>query len=724
VQHRRIIKRGPVVFAAQEDGSLDPSSPSTQGLFFADTRYLSTFRMLLNGLQPILMGSSEEILFESSFIFTNPQLSGVPERALGILQRNTIEADAVDIVLTTVNWSLAPVEFEVSIDVDCDFFDSFEARGVKRLKRGDLKRPRFEDDCVRLEYIGLDGVVRTTTIAVTPKMNRFADGRMYFDISLKAGKRTSLQLNIKLAQHAAAGSSTARGPLVSSSPKPPWFDSCTTLVTSNASVNAVIRRSIDDLEVLMTEFPDDWVPAAGLPRFAVPFGRDSLITGLQTLMWNPRIARGVLRFLAKRQGVTESEFNYEQPGKIMHELHTGELAHLKAVPFGLFYGSVDSTVLFLVLGGEYIRWTDDLDLYHELKDNFDRAWEWVDKYGDIDGSGYVQYKAHTPPRVSTAALTVGLFNQGWKDSATAVVYANGKMCTDHPVSLAEVQGDLYRALHLWAGIYVAMPPSLGTAERGRRLFQRAHRLKEQFNHEFWMPEKGYYAMALDGHHRQVDSITSNPAQCLWARLIDADKVELMVKTLMSQPMFTSWGVRTMANTEAAYNPFSYHDGSIWPFENSIIASGLKKYGLVIETQQVFDALMDASLYFEYRRWPEVYAGIDRSVGGVIARQPDASRPQAWSAGAVFLFMQTVLGIATQPFSRRVDITPALPSSIDEITVDNIAIAGGRLGLRLVRQNNAVLMEVRDNPNDLDITIHPATPDHAHLHGERMPAVSG
>jgi glycogen debranching enzyme len=473
----------------------------------------------------------------------------------------------------------------------------------------------------------------------------------------------------------------------------------------------------------MTEFPDDWVPAAGLPRFAVPFGRDSLITGLQTLMWNPHIARSVLRFLARRQGQTDSDFNYEQPGKIMHELHTGELARLKAVPFGQFYGSVDSTVLFLVLGGEYIRWTDDLGLYHELKENFERAWEWIDKYGDIDGSGYVQYKAHTPPRVSTAALTVGLFNQGWKDSSTAVMYSNGTMCTDHPVALAEVQGDLYRALRLWAHIYQAMPASLGLEARGRKLEKRAAQLKAQFNHEFWMPEKGYFAMALDGHHRQVDSITSNPAECLWARLIDDDKVEPMCKTLMSESMFTTWGIRTMANKEAAYNPFSYHDGSIWPFENSIIASGLKKYGLVLETQRVFDALMDASLYFEYRRWPEVYAGIDKTVGGVIARQPDASRPQAWSAGAIFLFMQTVLGISTNAFSRRIDVTPALPDSIDEITVDNIAIAGGRLGLRLVRQGNAVLMEVRDNPNDLDITIHPATRDHTHVTGENMPAVS-
>jgi glycogen debranching enzyme len=723
VQHRRIIKRGPVVLASQEDGCLDPASPSTQGLFFADTRYLSSFRVLLNGLQPILMGSSEEILFQSSFIFTNPQLSGVAARGLGILQRNTIEGDEVNIEITLVNWSLKPAELEVSIEVDSDFFDSFEARGVKRLKRGEIKTPRAEDNCVRLEYIGLDNVVRMTTIAVSPKMNRFNDGRMYFTVALENGQTEVIQLNVKMSQRASGNAKLGRGPRVTRAPKPPWFDDSSIIETSNASVDAVIRRSIDDLQVLMTEFPDDWIPAAGLPRFAVPFGRDSLITGLQTLMWNPHISRGVLRFLAKRQGAIENEFNYEQPGKIMHELHTGELARLKAVPFGLFYGSVDSTVLFLVLGAEYLRWTNDLDLYHELKNNFERAWEWVDRYGDIDGSGYVQYRAHTPPKVSTAALTVGLFNQGWKDSATAVVYSDGTMVTDHPVALAEVQGDLFRALHLWADIYESMPASYGMAERGRSLFERAHQLKEQFNHEFWMPEKGYFAMALDGHHRQVDSITSNPAECLWARLIDDDKVESLAKMLMSEAMFTSWGIRTMASTEEAYNPFSYHDGSIWPFENSLIASGLKKYGLVLETQQVFDALLDASLYFEYRRWPEVYAGIGQSVGGVIAQQPDASRPQAWSAGAIFLFLQTILGISTHPFSSRVDITPVLPASVNEIVVENIAIAGGRLGLRLVREGNAVLMEVRDNPDDLDITIHPATRNHAHLRGDHQPAVS-
>ncbi len=701
---------------------MDPSSPSSQGLFLADTRFLSRFQIQINDLDPLLVGSSEEILFESSYLHTNPDLTDIPSHALGILQHNKIAEGAVKIVVTLANWSLQPVEFNVSIEVDCDFFDSFEARGVKRLKRGQIMSPQVTDTSVHLEYIGLDKVKRTTEIGVEPAMERFGDKRMYFPMKLGLNERKTITLSIRMLEEAPEGVSLQPEPRIARVPKPDWFDKATRITTSNSLVNAILRRSIEDLEVLLVEFPDAWVPAAGLPRFSVPFGRDCLITGLETLVWNPQLSRNVLRFLAHRQGKENNPWNYEQPGKIMHEMHTGELARLKEVPFGLFYGSVDATPLFLVLGAEYLRWTGDLELYRELVPHFQAAWEWIDKYGDIDGSGYVQYQAHTPPAVSSAALTVGLFNQGWKDSARAVMYANGQMVKDHPIALAEVQGELYRALQMWGDLFASMPASEGMASEAPKFHERARRLKERFNKEFWMPGKQYYAMALDGNHHWVDSITSNPAECLWSRLIDDDRAELVVHHIMSQAMFTSWGIRTMANTEPAYNPFSYHDGSVWPFENAIIAAGLKKYRFAAETQRVFEAMVDASLYFEYRRWPEVYCGVSKNVGGVLAQQPNASRPQAWSAGAALLFIQTVLGIATLPFSRHVDLTPALPHFLDEVVAEDLRIFDTVLSLRLVREGNAVLLEIKDNPGDLDIVIHPATSNH-HDAGPGSPATS-
>ncbi len=723
MDHRRIIKRGPIVLATHEDGSMDPASAKSQGLFLADTRYLSLFKIHLNGLDPILMGSSEEILFQASFIFTNPELPGVPERGLGMLQHNSIEPEAVCIRLTIANWALKDVELDLSMDFDSDFYDSFEARGVKRLKRGEIKPATQTPDSLELTYLGLDNVTRRTRISVSPTIDHFSEHSMVFHVKLANGERKTFDFSISMIEEAPEGISLQPEPELTPAPKPPWFDDCSRITTSNAQVDAVILRSLDDLQVLMTEFDDGWVPAAGLPRFSVPFGRDSIITGLETLVWNPNLARSVLRFLAHRQGKEENPWNYEQPGKIMHEMHTGELARLKEVPFGLFYGSVDSTVLFLVLGAEYVRWTSDLDLWHELKPNFMAAWDWVNSYGNIDGSGYVQYQAHTPPKASSAALTVGLFNQGWKDSSTSVMYADGSMVTDHPISLAEVQGGLYRALHFWGGNYRDMPASEGMHDEGLKLLERAEKLKADFNREFWMEEKGYYAMALDGHHRHVDSITSNPLECLWARLIDEEHVDALVKAGLGPTMMTSWGIRTMADTEKAYNPFSYHDGSIWPFENALIASGLKKYGLVVETQQVFDAMLDASLYFEYRRWPEVYAGVGKDIGGVLARQQDASRPQAWSAGAIFMLIQAIFGAATNPFSGRVDITPVLPNSLNEIVIENMAIAGGRLSLRLVREGTRVLMEVIENEDDLDIMIHPACRSHHDVITSGGPAVS-
>jgi glycogen debranching enzyme len=703
---------------------MDPSSSSSQGLFLADTRYLSKFQVCIGGTHPVLLGSSEEILFQASYLHTNAELDDIPARAIGLLQRNSIGEGAVQIELAVVNWSLKRAEFTIDVELSSDFFDSFEARGVKRLKRGETKPVKATPSGVELQYVGLDQVTRRTKVDVTPDMQSFEQDRMRFDVKLDAGDRTAITLEIFLVEEAPEGVSLQPQPHVARTPKPAWFDDATIVTTSNATINAIIARSIDDLEVLLTEFEDAWVPAAGLPRFAVPFGRDSLITGLETLMWNPELSRNVLRFLAKRQGTKDNPWNYEQPGKIMHEMHTGELARLKEVPFGLFYGSVDSTVLFLVLAGEYIRWTGDLAFYRELKPNLEAAWAWIDRYGDIDGSGYVQYQAHTPPKASSAALTVGLFNQGWKDSSTAVSYSDGTMVTDHPVSLAEVQGDLYRALHLWTGLYEAMPESEGMREEGRRIGARASHLKVKFNQDFWMPEKNYYAMALDGHHRQVDSITSNPAECLWARLVDDEHAGPLINTLMSDRLFTTWGIRTMANTERAYNPFSYHNGSIWPFENALIASGLKKYGYVGETQAVLDAMIDASLSFEYRRWPEVYAGVSREVGGVLARQPDASRPQAWSAGAIFSLLQTILGVAQAPFSKRVDITPALPACMNAIIVTNLCMGGCRLSLRLVRDGTSVLMDIVDNPDELDIVIHPAGRNHHGEQSDNMPATSG
>jgi glycogen debranching enzyme len=723
MQHRRIIKQGPVVLATREDGSMDPTLATTQGLFLADTRYLSTFQMCLNDLPPILLGSSEEILFEASYLLTNPDLSGVAARAIGFLWHNRVKEDAVQIQIHIADWADRGAQFELSLSVGSDFFDSFEARGVRRLRRGQVFPPKVDGARVELRYEGLDQVTRTTQITAKPPFKSFDGNTMRFAVDLSAGEQTSVELEIKMMEEAAEGVSLDPEPGFLSKPKPAWFDASSGLSTSNTLVDVILRRSIDDMEVLLTEYLGYTVPVAGLPRFAVPFGRDAIITALQTLVWNPAIARNVLYFLAKTQGKEENPWNYEQPGKIMHEMHTGELARLKEIPFGLFYGSVDSTPLFLVLGAEYIRWTGDTELYKDLERHFQAAWDWIDKYGDIDGSGYVQYKAHTPPKMRSAALTVGLFNQGWKDSANSVVYSNGEIVTDHPVTLPEVQGDLYRALSMWSEVYDVMPGDSSFPDRARKLSDRAARLKEQFNREFWMPEKNFYAAALDGHHRQVDSITSNPGECLWSRLIDDEHAEAVSERLLSDTMFTSWGIRTMANTEKAYNPFSYHNGSVWPFENALIASGFKKYGLVVQTQQVFDAMVDASLYFEYRRWPEVYCGVSKRVGGVLAQQPDACRPQAWSSGAIFFLLQTLLGIAPRAFSTRVDITPALPRSVDEIVADDISILGGTLGLRIVREGNAVLLEIKNNPNDLDIVVHPAAHNHTHMEGPDKPAVS-
>jgi glycogen debranching enzyme len=731
VQHRRIIKKGPIVLATAEDGSMDPTSPATHGIFVADTRFLSRFQVRLDNCEPLLLGSTEEELFHLSYLFTNPALDGIPPNSIGLLQRNSLEETdrgIADVIMTigVSNWSGHSIKVEVSAEIEADFFDSFEARGVKRNKRGKILPPKLRGREIRLGYVGLDDVTDTTIIKSSWPIDRFENSRIFMPLALEAGARQELTLRFAMTSDAKSMHEE-----ITPRTRPTWFDAATKFGVSDAVTRQILDRSCKDLEALMSKFPPPenhtwdadgtWVPVAGLPRFAVPFGRDSIFTGLETLSWNPLIARDTLAFLAERQGKEDNPWNYEQPGKIMHEVHTGELARLRAVPFGLFYGSVDSTPLFLILAAEYIRWTQDLEFYRWLRPYLDAAWDWINTSANIDGSGYIQYQAHTPPVASSGALTVGLFNQGWKDSSIAVVYSNGEIVRDHPIALAEVQGYLYRALQLWADLYRRMPQTEPDSARATQFAQRAADLKAKFNREFWMADKSFYAMALDGHHRPVDVITSNPGHCLWARLIDEEHAEAVADALTKPDMCSSWGIRTMSIAEVAFNAFSYHDGSIWPFENALIAAGLKKYGFVRAAQQVYTALLDASAYFEYQRWPEVYCGVTRDTAGVLARQPDACRPQAWSAGAIFLLIQTWLGIAPRPFSRHVDITPVLPAGLLELDVDDLAICGSVLGIRLVRENGSLLVEIKDNPGNLDIMIHPASRSERHLRGEDMPA---
>src|SRR5579884_2150515 len=305
MQHRRIVKKGPIVIATQEDGSLNPSSPSAQGLFLGDTRYLSRFKVLLNGLPPVLLGSSEEILFESNYLHTNSVMGDVPANGIGVLQRNRILDDKVEICITVANWALEDISAEVGIEVDSDFFDSFEARGMKRLKRGTIGEPVVEADSICLQYKGLDDVVRSTHIASDPPMDRYTNNTMYFPVKLKDGERTTITLTITLGEDVPKDDPyqlASAEPLITGAVKPGWFDCSARANASNSLIDSIIKRSIDDLEVLMIEFPDTWVPAAGLPRFSVPFGRDCLYTGIETLMWNPSLSRDVLRFLARRQG--------------------------------------------------------------------------------------------------------------------------------------------------------------------------------------------------------------------------------------------------------------------------------------------------------------------------------------------------------------------------------------------------------------------------------------
>jgi glycogen debranching enzyme len=374
LEHRRIIKQGAVVVATQEDGSIEPTGIFTQGLFVGDTRFLSRFRIYLDGLAPSLMGSGEEKFYQAGYLHTNPALPHVAARSFGLVQRTAIENGTVTITLAVRNMTVNPIDFELSLDIDADFLDSFETRGVTREKRGETFAVETTSTSLRFQYHGLDNAMRTTQVDVEPPMDRWEKGRLVFPIALEPNERHIMTLTVTCRTEVLEGSEPVYRPESSGARQPEWFESATRIAVSNPIVDQIVTRSIVDLRILLMEFPDLWVPAAGLPRFPVPFGRDSAFAGIMALSWNPQIAHDVLSFLARLQGTEENSYTYEQPGKILHELHImGELARLKEIPFGLFYGSVDSTPLFLLLAAEYMSWTGDLALYRQIKPNLDAA---------------------------------------------------------------------------------------------------------------------------------------------------------------------------------------------------------------------------------------------------------------------------------------------------------------------------------------------------------------
>jgi glycogen debranching enzyme len=684
---RRALKHGDTFVVTDSFGDIGATAGGTDGLYHADTRFLSHLELTLNAQQPLLLGSN--VRDDNTMLavdLTNPDYYDGTIIAL--------QKDIVHIARTMFLWQgtayqrLAvrnhgdrSLDLQIALHFDSDFADLFEVRGLRRPRRGTASRSVIAPDQALLSYLGLDGVTRRTLLTFDPAPNELAATKASYRLTLAPGESKPIFLAVNCnAVRAQRPVPFLRGLLAAHRELRAGTRSIATVETSNELFNEILCRSAADLAMLVTDTPQGGYPYAGIPWYSTTFGRDGLITALQMLWCNPGMARGVLRRLAAFQAKSADALSDAEPGKILHEMRSGEMAALGEVPFGLYYGSVDSTPLFVLLAGLYVERTNDEETLRELWPAIAAALAWIDGPGDIDKDGFVEYFRQTEK---------GLANQGWKDSHDAIFHADGHMAAG-PIALAEVQGYVFAAKRLAA----RCAQRLGHTEHARRLEVEAARLAERFEAAFWCPEIETYALALDGEKQPCRVRTSNAGQVLYAGIARPDRAALVADGLLNPRFFSGWGVRTVARGEARYNPMSYHNGSIWPHDNALIALGLARYGLKRSVAQIAKGLFEAATYMDARRLPELFCGFQRERRRGPTLYPVACAPQAWASAATFSLIEAMLGLEFRPATHEVFLrNPRLPQFLDEVTLRNLAVGGSSIDLRVSRHGDDVSLDV-------------------------------
>ena len=701
VDHRaRVLKQGDsfALFDLFGDMVRDGDA-GEQGLYHAGTRYLSQFELKLNGHRPLFLSST--VPNDNGMVavdLSNPDLrhgSGLvlAKGTLHLFRGLLLWAGACYQHLRLTNFSTREVQASLLLDFAADFADIFEARGFRRIKRGEMLAPTLTDAEVRLAYRGLDCVTRATRFVFDPPPDKLerncaqflatlaphAEAHFYLRIDCESGDEQRPKLNYSTAFEASRDSRKALRE-----------EGCSVL-SSSERLNQWLERSSADLGMLITQTESGIYPYAGVPWFSCPFGRDGIITALEYLWINPRIAKGVLEFLAANQASCESAEQDAEPGKIVHEMRKGELAALKEIPFGQYYGSIDATPLFLTLAGAYYERTEDRECIARLWPHLVRALEWIDRYGDKDGDGFVEYARRTER---------GLAHQGWKDSDDAVSHGKGELA-EGPIALCEVQGYVYQAKLACARLASA----LGYQDRADALTKQAQELKSRFDTAFWCEDIGSYALALDGAKRQCRVRASNAGHALFSGIANTERARHVALTLLNDDCFSGWGIRTLGAGAIRYNPMSYHNGSIWPHDNALIAMGFARYGLRAEAEQIFQAMFDAASFMDLNRLPELFCGFNRRSDEEPVRYPVACAPQAWSAGAVFLLLQACLGLSFTPEEPRIRfLRPTLPAFCEWVKINNLRVPGATVDLCLRRHEREVSVSVTRKDGSVEVAV--------------------
>jgi glycogen debranching enzyme len=653
----------------------------------------------LNREFPILLNTAPAD--EGSALVT--YLSNTDERRDGdvVLMRDTVAIQRSKTLLGNVlyerlhlhNYGQQPLRIELEILFTTDFADIFELRGTERLRRGEVSAPIVESGCIRLPYKGLDGIQRETVLVFSPAPRHLGATNALFQWELGTGGESILEIRAEcnIGKVLSSPHTYASALATIRTERRSWNEQFPVLYSDNENFNDWLNRSLQDLALLRTAGEHGSYVYAGIPWFATIFGRDGLITALETLAFAPELAAGTLRTLAALQGQGYNAERDEEPGKILHEMRHGEMAVLGEVPFGRYYGSVDATPLFLLLLAEYADRTGDLALVRELWPAAIAAMKWIDTDADPDRDGYIEYARRTAR---------GLINQGWKDSHDAIFHADGTLA-EAPIALAEVQAYVYAARR-------------GLARLARRLERTAEAITwdaqasllcERFNRDFWLSEEDTYALALDGHKRPCRVVSSNAGHCLFGGLATEDRASRLIGRLLRDDVFCGWGIRTLSAQAPRYNPMSYHNGSVWPHDNALIAAGFARYGASDRAGQLLTGLFDAALAISDRRLPELFCGFSRQLHQHPVPYPVACKPQAWAAGSVFMILQAMLGLSIDAWGRRVTFDQAvLPPWINRLDIRGLRVCDARIDFSITQGRWGAAVEVIDRQGAVEVIV--------------------
>ena len=699
----RVIRENDLTLVTLPNGDIPMAYNFGYGLYYHDCRFLSGYTLTINGKLLTEILSSAQSGFQSAVILTNPGIGDnngnfIDKETLSIGRDIAIPGCVIE-TITIRNFNMSRVSLDLTLNFKSDFNDIFTVRGLTEGVDGQTLPIKYDEgnNTLYIPYMGKDEHYRVTKIEFDPPPSKVDGGSCIFSLRIKPRGVQKIMLAI-FVQDKPPGKHAAKRAIVGTKktlkeieksyyvPYQRHFD----FLTDNNLFNKIILRSLSDLRMLYMGLNGSKFHSAGVPWYDTLFGRDCIIAAIQIMPYHAESAPGTMKLLAEYQGQANNDWRDEEPGKILHELRTGEKANLNKIPQTPYYGTVDATSLFLILLAEYTDWTGDLGLFKELLPNVNAAIAWIDGYSRREGSEFTFY---------TSKSSRGLYNHGWKDSWDAIMHSDGSLAK-HPVALAEVQGYVYMAKKRMSPLYSL----IGRGEEATKLNADAEKLKKDFNDKFWIRDKKFFAMALDSDGI-CDVISSNPGHCLWSGIVDEKYAKRLADRLFKDDMFTGWGIRTLSSDELRYNPLGYHIGTVWPHDNSLIAMGLKKYNLWDRLSELFTGMYDAASVFPLYRLPELFSGFKRGKYNMPVKYPVACSPQAWSAGTIPYMLIAALGLTPDALNKRLQLVkPHLPPWLNKVNITDLRVGEASVNMEFRREESGTLVNVVKKQGDIDVFI--------------------